>query len=351
MVFLRPEMLWLLLIVPVLVAAYLLLLRRKRKLALAYASLTIIKEALDAARQKRRHLPPLLFLLAFILMLIAIARPASMIMLPSQYSTVILAIDISDSMQASDIAPSRIAAAQAAARNFVAEQPGNTRVGVVSFAGTASVVQPPTLNRKEILSALDRLQIDGGTAVGSGILVSLKLIFQDIEFDLMSLKPRPRDSRDTQHDIPSDEASTTKIPDFKPVQPGSDTSAAIILLSDGETNRGPDPIEASRMAAERGIRVFTVGIGTHDSEVLIQKDLSINVGLDEKALKEIASVTHAEYFYGSSAIELTKIYKKLNSKLVLEKKVNEITALFTATAAIMAMMSGFLSLLWFNRIL
>lgn len=350
MIFLWPEMLWLLLIVPGLVAAYLLLLHRKKMLAQRYASLSVVKEAMGDARRTRHHVPPLLLLLALTLMLIAIARPTSMIMLPSRYATVVLAIDTSGSMRAGDIAPSRIAAAQEAVQSFVDEQPRNTRIGVVSFADTASVVQPPTVNREDILSSLHRLQVDGRTALGSGILVSLKLIFPDVEFDLMSSNPRSG-ARYTSHGNPPDEAPTAKTDGFKPVQPGSDTSAVIILLTDGETNTGPDPIEATRMAAERGVRVFTVGIGTHDGEISHQAGWFLNVSLDEKTLKEIASMTHAEYFYGGTAMDLTKIYKKLNSKLILEKKENEITALFVVAAAIMAMLSGFLSLLWFNRIL
>ena len=350
MIFLWPEMLWLLLIVPVLVAAYLSLLRRKKMLAQRYASLAIVKEAIGDAQRMRRHVPPLLFLSALTLMLIAIARPTSMTMLPSRYATVILAIDTSGSMQAGDIAPSRIAAVQKAVQSFVAEQPGNTRIGVVSFAETASVVQPPTLNREDILSSLHNLKVDGNTAVGSGILVSLNLIFPDLEFDLMSSNPRSG-AHDTPRDIAPDEAPKAKMPGSKSVQPGSDTSAAIILLTDGGSNTGPAPIEAARIAAERGVRVFTVGIGTQEGKLLLEPGWPMNVGLDEKTLKEVASMTHAEYFYGGTAMDLTKIYKKLNSKLVLEKKENEITAFFVVAAAIMAMLSGFLSLLWFNRIL
>jgi Ca-activated chloride channel family protein len=350
MIFLWPEMLWLLLLVPGLVAAYVLLLRRKKMLAQRYASLSIVKEAMGDAQRIRRHVPPLLFLSALTMMLIAIARPTSMTMLPSRYATVILAIDTSGSMQAGDIAPSRIAAAQQAVQSFVADQPRNIRIGVVSFAETASVVQPPTLNREDILSSLHRLQIDGNTAVGSGILVSLKLIFPDVEVGLMSSNSRSG-ARHTSRDIAPDEAPTAETPGFKPEQPGSDTSAVIILLTDGENNTGPDPIEAARIATERGVRVFTVGIGTHGGKLLFEAGSPMNVGLDEKMLKEVASMTHAEYFYGGTAMDLTKIYKKLNSKLVLEKKENEITALFVVAAAIMDMLSGFLSLLWFNRIL
>src|SRR5437016_13761943 len=247
MKFLWPEMLWLLLIVPVLVAAYFFLLRRKKEAALRYASLSMVKEAMGAGQRFRRHIPPLLFLIAFIVMLVAIARPAAVITLPSQHQTIILAMDVSGSMRAMDVQPNRISAAQAAAKAFVAEQPSSVRIGVVSFAATASVVQPPTRNRDDILAAIDRFQLQRGTAVGSGILVSLKTIFPDVEFDLRGSNPR-----DDPRGVPLDKAGASGKAAPKTVPPGSYTSAAIILLSDGQTTTGPNPIEAARMAARRG---------------------------------------------------------------------------------------------------
>ena len=183
-------MLWLLSAVPLLIAAYVVVLRRKKKLALRYASLSMVKEAQGKGRRFRRHVPPLLFLVALALMIVAIARPAAVVTLPSQHETVILAMDVSGSMRAADVQPNRIAAAQTAARSFIAEQPRSTRIGIVTFAATASVVQPPTQNREDLLAAIDRFQLQRGTAVGSGILVALKMIFPDVEFDLRASNPR-----------------------------------------------------------------------------------------------------------------------------------------------------------------
>ena len=174
MTWLWPEMLWLLVLVPAAVATYVVLLRRKKKSALRYASLSLIKEALGAGQRFRRHVPPLLFLMALTLLLVAIARPSAVVTLPSQHETVILAMDVSGSMRATDVKPNRLAAAQEAARAFVAEQPKTTRIGVVSFAATASVVQSPTHSREDILAAIERFALQRGTAVGSGILISLK---------------------------------------------------------------------------------------------------------------------------------------------------------------------------------
>ena len=345
MTFLWPEFLWLLLAVPLLVAAYILILRRKRKAALRYANLSMVKEAMGGGQRLRRHVPPLLFLLALTLMIAAIARPAAVVRLPSQHETVILSMDVSGSMRAKDVDPDRLTAAQVAAKAFVNETPRSTRIGIVAFAGTASLVQAPTQSRDDIVTAIDRFQLQRATAIGSGILVALKAIFPDAEFDLRGSNPRG------ERRMPG---RAEKPPPPKPAavaSPGSYQSAAIILLSDGQATTGPDPIEAARMAAERGVRVFTVGIGTPNGEILVGEGWSMRVRLDEETLKAIAKITGAEYFYAGTAVDLKKIYQSLNSRFVMEKKETEITALFAAAAALAALVSALLSLLWFNRIL
>ena len=346
MTFLWPELLWLLVAVPALIGLYVLLLRRKKKQVLRYASLGMVRDAMGAGQRFRRHVPPLLFLLALIVLIVAIARPTATITLPSQHETIILAMDVSGSMRAADVEPNRIGAAQAAARAFVADQPASARIGVVSFAATASVVQPPTRNREDILAAIDRFQLQRGTAVGSGILVSLKMIFPDVEFDLRGSNPR-----DDPRGVPLDKAGASGKAAPKTVPPGSYTSAAIILLSDGQTTTGPNPIEAARMAADRGVRVFTVGVGTPNGEILGSEGWSMRVRLDEESLKTIANVTHGEYFYASNAMDLKKVYESLNTRLALETRQTEVTALLAAAAAVITLLAAFLSMLWFNRIL
>jgi len=351
MTFLWPQLLWLLLVLPLLVAAYWLMSRRRKKFAMQYAGLSTVKQAMAGTLQWRRHVPPLLFLLAVALMLLAAARPATVLMLPSEHKTMILAVDVSGSMRANDVAPSRFAAALSAVKAFVEQQPSNSRVGLVSFAGTASVVQAPTSNREDLLDALGRMQLQRGTAVGSGILVSLKAIFPDVEFNLNSSDPRQVESRSDARSRPlGGEPSKDRSAEFKPVPPGSYNSAAIILLTDGQTTTGPDPVEASLMAAERGVRVYTVGIGTAAGEILTGDGWAMHVRLDEEPLKKIADNTNAQYFYAGTAADLTKVYKMLNSRLTLEKKESEVSALFAAGAAILAILSAALSMLWFNRI-
>jgi Ca-activated chloride channel homolog len=350
MTFLWPEMLWLLVLVPGVLAAYLLVLKLRKKSSVRYAGLAMFREAIGPAQRIRRHVPPFLFLLAFTLMEIAIARPAAIVTLPSAHETVIMAMDVSGSMRATDVKPNRLEAAQAAAKAFVEDQPRTTRVGVVSFAATASVVQPPTSSREDIIDAIDRFQLQRGTAVGSGILVSLKTLFPEAEFDLRLWNPRREAAKDKGKNPLVDKAND-KVADDKKVQPGSYASGAIILLSDGQTTTGPDPIEAAAMAAERGVRVFTVGIGTVAGEVIGAEGWSMRVRLDEDSLKRIALITRGEYFYAGTAAELKKVYQTLNSRMVLERKETEVTALFAAAAAVLALLSALLSLFWFNRIM
>jgi Ca-activated chloride channel family protein len=350
MTFLWPDLLWLLLAVPGLVAGYVALLRRRKKLALPYASLSLVREAMGRGQRLRRHLPPLLFLLALVLMLVAVARPTAVVTLPSQYKTVVLAIDVSGSMRATDVTPNRLVAAQAAARTFVAEQPRHTRIGVVAFAATASLVQPPTHNREDILGAIDRLEVQRGTAVGSAILISLKTIFPDVEFDLRASNPRP-DAGRRSSGVPLGPGDGPDRPAFTPVPPGSHTSAVIILLTDGRSTTGPDPVEAARMAAERGVRVFTVGVGTPEGGILALGGWSMRVRLDEEALKTVAATTRAEYHYAGTATDLAKIYQALTARVVTERRETEITAFFVAAALALAVASGLLSVLWFHRIL
>ena len=341
MTFLWPEMLWLLLIVPALVAGYFYILRRKQASAIKYASLSMVKEAIGAAQRFRRHIPPLLFLIALLAMMVAIARPAAVVMLPSQYQTIILAMDVSGSMRATDVKPNRIAAAQAAAKAFVEEQPSNVRIGVVSFAATASVVQTPTQNREDIITAIDRFQLQRGTAIGSGIVISLATIFPEAGIDLSqitgarAMPPGPNDK---------------PPPDFKPVAPGSYPSAAIILLTDGQRTTGPDSLEAAKMAADRGVRVYTVGIGTKEGETIGFEGWSMRVRLDEDTLKAVAKATNAEYFYAGSAQDLKKVYQGLSTRLIVEKKETEITALLATIGAVLVLLAAGLSTWWFGRI-
>jgi len=346
--FMWPQFLWVLLAIPLLVLVYIWLLRRKKKLALRYASLSIVKQALGAGMHWRRHVPPALFLLAISAMLIASARPFAVISLPSTQETIILAMDVSGSMRATDVKPNRLVASQEAAKAFLKELPRSVRVGIVAFAGTASVVQPPTLSREDLVTAIDKFQLQRATAIGSAIVVSLTEIFPEEGIDLTALTYGNGRARGVSID-----QLKPKNPkkEFVPVAPGSYNSAAIILLTDGQRTTGVDTLEAAKMASERGVRVYTVGVGTIEGETIGFEGWSMRVRLDEPTLKSVALQTQAEYFYAGTAENLKQVYEKLSSRLTVEKKETEISGLLALVASLLAISSAALSLLWFNRIL
>jgi Ca-activated chloride channel family protein len=345
MTFLWPGMFWLFAALPLLVLAYLAVLRRKKKFALRFASLDIVKEAMGSRLGMRRHVPPFLLLLAFAVMIAAIARPQATVTLPSQHETVILAMDVSGSMRATDVEPNRLVAAQNAAKQFIAEQPDNVRIGIVAFAGTATVAQAPTSNKEDLVAAIDRFQLQRATAIGSAILVSLATLFPKDGIDVAGFSYPEAGKKGAGPDGPG------RRDPAKTVAPGSYSSAVIILLTDGQRTTGPDSIQAARLAADKGVRVYTVGVGTPEGKIVGFEGWSMHVRLDEETLKTIADLTRGEYFYAGTAFDLNKIYKTLNSKLVLESKKTEITALFAAAAAALVLLSALLSLVWFNRIL
>ena len=346
MYFQWPEFLWLMLALPMLVLLYLWLLRRKKKTALRYASLSIVKEAMGPGQTIRRHIPPALFLLALGLMLVSASRPMAVITLPSSQQTIMLAMDVSGSMRATDVQPSRIVAAQNAAKAFLADLPRHVKVGIVAFAGSAQVAQLPTTNREDLVTAIDRFQLQRATATGNAIVMSLATLFPDAGIELESLQT----GRDRQRGFSLDDQKKEKKA-FTPVAPGSYTSAAIIMLTDGQRTTGVDPLEAAKLAADRGVRVYTVGIGTVDGETIGFEGWSMRVRLDEETLKAIAAKTNAEYFYAGTAENLKKVYNTLSSRLTVEKKETEISGLLALAAAALSLLSAGLSLLWFNRIL
>jgi len=331
-----PEFLWLLAALPALVALYVYLLRRRKRFAVRYSSLTLMREAMSGASW-RRHVPPFLILVALAALVVAIARPSATMTLPSQHETVILAMDVSGSMRASDVEPNRLVAAQVAAKAFIADQPSHVRIGIVAFAGTATVAQAPTTNKDDLYAAIDRFQLQRATAIGSAIIVSLAVLFPDGGYDVASFSYAAEKRKPP--------------PNFKPAPPGSYTSAVIILLTDGQRTTGPDSLMAARLAAERGVRIFTVGVGTPEGKIVGFDGWSMHVRLDEETLRAIADLTRGDYFYAGNAVDLKKIYQTMNSRLVMETKKTEIGAFFSAAAALLVLVAGLLSLAWFNRIL
>jgi Ca-activated chloride channel family protein len=336
--------------VPALVGAYVLWLRRRKKGAVRYSSLDLVKAAMGPADRVRRHLPPAILLVSLAAMIVALARPTALVTLPSQQQTIILAIDVSLSMGATDVDPNRMTAAQIAAKSFVEERPPNARIGIVAFGGNAALVQPPTDDKEKLLEAIDRFELQRGTATGSALYVALATLFPDAGIDLESLTfpggfyGGAGRARRLEPAKPKAEPKP-----FKPVAPGSNTNSVIILMSDGRRTTGPDPLDAAKIAADRGVRVFTVGFGTAAGGLIGFEGWSVYVRLDEETLKAVADVTRAEYFYAGTSADLRKVYRNLNSKLVLERKNVEITSLITMGAALLVVLALGLSLWWSSR--
>ena len=342
MKFIWPSMLWLLLTLPLLIYLYRWILKRKRRTTVRLASINVAKLAAGSGPGWRRHVPPALLLLATAALIVAMARPTATISLPLSERTIILAMDVSGSMRAEDVKPNRLVASQVAAKAFVENLPREVRVGVVSFAGTAAVVQAPTTSRDDVVAAIDRFQLQRGTATGSGIVLSLATLFPNDGIEIQHITG--------QRNFPGKEIGKKDEKKRDPVAPGSYNSAAIIMLTDGQRTTGPDPLDAAKMAAKRGIRVYTVGIGTTSGEVIGFEGWSMRVRLDEETLKNVSVLTQGEYFYAGTAEDLKKVYESLSSRMVVERKETEVSALFAALGALWVLTAAGLSVWWFGRV-
>ena len=352
MQFLWPGVLWLLLLVPALIAAYVYAQRRRKRHAVSYASLRLVRDAIGPGQKIRRHVPPFLVLVALTVAIVAVARPTAYVTLPSEYLTLVLAMDVSRSMQASDVNPNRLTAAQVAAKQFIEDLPRHVRVGIVSFAGTASVVQTPTESHEDLFAAIDRFELQRGTATGSGLILALATLFPDAGIDLESAVYDSAFSRWGGGAAPIDRPRKASKPEkeWKPVAPGSYTAGAIIMLSDGRRTTGPDPLEAAKMAADRGVRIYTVGLGTKDGSLVGFEGYSFFAVLDEDTLKQVAKITGGEYFNATTAADLQKVYSTLSLQVAMERKQTEIGALLSAAAALLILVAALLSLRWFHRV-
>jgi len=338
MSFIWVNMLWLLLLIPVLIMAYVIMQRRRRKYTLRYASLSLVKDAVGRGPGMRRHIPAILFLISLSVLIVTVARPSATITLPSQQGTVILTIDVSGSMRAEDMEPNRLEAAKTAALAFIENQPDNVRIGVVSFSDSAAVVQAPTDDRESAVAAVNRLITQRGTAIGRGIITSLDSILEELGETPMQ----------AQHD-PLYPAPQTMVPPPS-LSHGTYAPAIIVLLTDGQSNVGPSPLDIIDQAVNRGIRVYTIGLGSPEGTILNVMGRSIRVRLDEETLKRIAEKSDADYFRAENETDLKSIYEKLGTRIVFTPEKTELTAWFAAFASVLLVTAGALSLLWFNRL-
>jgi Ca-activated chloride channel family protein len=345
-----PGFLVLLGFIPLLIAAYIWIQRRRRRFTVRYSSLSLVREAQPQHSRLRRYLPPALFLLALAGLVVALARPVAIVTVPTNKTTIIMAMDVSRSMCSTDIEPNRLIAAQNAALAFIQSQKPGTQIGIVAFAGFAELIQPPTTDQAVLRDAIESLTTGRRTAIGSAILKSLDVIAE--------IDPNVAPSVD-------DSSSAVEPP---PVTPGAFAPHIIVLLTDGASNAGPLPVEAAQQATDRGIRVYTIGFGTarggempNCSPQYVGGEPGgfggggqfggfgggrFRRGIDEETLKQVAAMTDAEYYSAESSDELVKAFENLPTYLIAKHEVTEISFAFAALGALLAATAIVLSLIW-----
>jgi Ca-activated chloride channel family protein len=355
MQFLWPGFLILLGLIPLLIASYILILRRRRRFAVRFSSLVVVREAIPRHSRWRRHLPFALFLLALASLAVAMARPVTIISLPTNQTTIIFTLDVSGSMRSTDIKPSRLGAAEAAVLNFIQQQNATTNIGLVAFSNFGEIIQSPTADQEALQSAIASLTTGRRTAIGDGLLTAINAISQ------VDTSVPPSVSDPSSPDEPAPVAKGDYAPDI------------IVLLTDGQSNAGIDPMAAAQEAADRGIRVYTIGYGTPNGSVPLGGGGGggfgggpgggpgggfgrggggfgggggFRVGIDDVVLKQIAALTGGTYHPASSADELNSVFQNLPTYLIVKHAISEVSFLFVAIGAVLAALAVGLSLMW-----
>ncbi len=346
-----PVFLFLLALIPILIGVYIWMLRRRRRYVVRYSSLTLVHAALPKYSRLRRHLPFALFLAALSSLMLALTRPVAVMTVPTNQTTVILAIDASRSMCSTDILPNRLEAAKSAALTFINNQNSQTQIGIVVFSGFAAIIQPPTADQNLLQTAVKRIAVGTRTAIGSGIEKSIDAIAEALP-----------------NVAPSDTGSMTGVLPT-PVPKGDYAPAIIVLLTDGVSNVGTPPMDAAQQAADRGIRVFTIGYGTDANESIPNCGQAqfgygdpfgngggrqfgggigggFRRGIDEATLKQVADLTGGAYYPAATASELQRIFAGLPLHLVVQHETMEISVVFTGLGAILALLAILLSFAW-----
>ncbi len=337
-----PGFLLLLGVLPLLVAAYIWVLRRRRRFAVRYSSLSLVRAALPGNARMRRHLPFALLIAGLASLMIALGRPAAIVSVPTSQSTIVLALDVSRSMLQNDIPPSRFEAAKAAALSFIQSQNSSAQISIVAFAGFAEMVQPPTSDQEALQAAIESLTTGRGTAIGSSILKSIEVIAEINP----NVAPLVLDS------------ANQALP--QPVPKGVYTPEIIVVLTDGVTTTGPLPLEAAQQAVDRGVRVFTIGFGTEQGSSQFGggggnfggRDQQFGGGggfrrgIDEATLQEVADMTDGLYYTAASADELQEVFRRLPTSLIIKTELMEVSVGFTALGALLAALAVGLALRW-----
>jgi Ca-activated chloride channel family protein len=334
MSFIWPLMLVSLVLVPLLVALYLRIQRRQRQIVARYGSLGFAQVSATRRIGRRRSIPPALFLIGLAILLFALARPQTEISLPRREGTVMLLFDVSGSMAAEDMQPTRMEAAKTAARTFVERQPSSVQIGVVAFSDSGLAIQAPTNDQAAVLAAINRLSPQRGTSLGQGILASLGAI----------------EATKQEAPLQYSNRTPTPAPAPTPLPRGTYTSAVIVLLTDGENNESPNPLAAAQAAIDRGVRVFTVGIGSAAGTILHVNGFTVHTQLDETLLQQIAQLADGAYYNAQNQDQLDTIYNDIDLQFVIKPEKTEVTALFAGVGILLLLLGGVCSMLWFSRV-
>lgn len=316
-----------LLLIPLFVGVYFRLLRQRQGAAADLGPLSLLQNSSGGGPGWQRHVPPLLFLFGLLFLFIGLARPEMVVDLPHMEGTVILAFDVSNSMAADDMEPTRMEAAKTAARTFVENQPSTIQLGVVAFSNGGLVVQPPTTEQADVLATIERLTPQGATSLGQGIFSALNAIAGE---------PIPIDPTALEEGAPP--------PDI-----GHYSSAVVLLLTDGENTSTPDPLEIAQLAADAGVRIYPVGIGSEEGAVLDLEGFNILTQLNETTLQEIASLTNGSYYRAEDEETLQEVYSTVDLQLTTRGEKMEVTAIFAGLSLMFFLIGGAFSLIWFGR--
>jgi len=343
MTFLWPSMLIWLVLVPLAILLYFKIQQRRRAMAASFSRLGSVKADKGARPGLRRHIPPILFLLSLVILLVALARPQAEISLPRVEGTVILVFDVSASMGAEDAEPTRLEAAKAAAREFVLSQPETVLIGVVSFSGSGFTVQTPTNDPPTLLAAINRLEPTSGTSLGQGILVALNTIAINAGAEPAATDTAQADPA-AEGQTPPGDSLLTSLPE------GPFPNAKIVILSDGENNQSINPVEAAQAAADRAVRIDAIGFGTTAGATLEVDGFNVHTALDETTLQQITETADGMYYNAQAEPDPQAVYAKLSPGLVVKAETMEVTSVFAAGSILVLLVGLVFSSLWFSRL-
>lgn len=327
MSFIWPWMLITLSLTPLLIGGYLYLLGRRQRAVTNLGPLGLVQDKSGRSPGRQRHISASFFLFGLTLLFFSLARPEMVVDLPRTEGTVILAFDVSNSMAATDLEPTRMDAAKEAARAFVENQPSTILIGVVAFSNGGLVIQAPTNDQAVVLNAIDRLNPQGATSLGQGIFSSLNAIAGE---------PIPIDPEALEEGTLS-----LEIDEYP--------SAVILLLTDGENTSSPDPLQVAQLAADAGVRIYPVGIGSPEGTVIQVEGFNVLTQLNETGLQEIASLTNGTYFHAQDEEALVEVYDNIDLQLTTRGEKTEVTAILAGFGLLFFLIGGALSLLWFAR--